>query len=412
MKKFLDMKKLLAAAVVIMATFSSLNVSAAGPSYTAAYSTPTIDGVVNSGEYGVAVPFNKSNLSLFYYNSADTDPTTENANFPDVTYSFAWDEGHLYVGITAKNMDNITDAKFQIDLSPNKKIKDGKAGIFYTFKCIIVGEDGLMGISRDNFQDGSIANKCKSASREISGGVYNLEIAIPLSELQVTGSGGNFTSLQLKSGEWGIGCYMVGNGGGYTNTLGAGNNTAVGYDPDTGGNGLVQYYNTLTLAPKSSSETSGGSTNTGDGQNNNNSSNPGNTNSSDTTPGGQDVNTPGDKTTTPSEGEADDPGNTNADDPEGNNGGTVSDGDKVTTPDDADKDNADKDAQTEGNKTDTNKTGTNNADKNNTLLIISIVLAVVMLLGAGAAAFFILKKKPVNTTNTMNDDGRDSDENK
>ncbi len=391
-------------AVVLMVAFLPMNVRAAGPSYTAAYGTPTIDGVVNSSEYGPAVPFNSSNLSLFYYNLADQDPTTANANFPDLTYSFAWDEGHLYVGITARNVD-ITDAKFQIDLSPNKKIKDGKAGIFYTFKCIVVGEDGLMGISRQNFQEASIAKNCKSASREVAGGVYNLEIAIPLSELQVTGSGGNFTSLALKSGEWGIGCYMVGNDGGYTSTLGAGNNDGVGYNWETGEGSLVQYYNTLTLAAKPSSNPSGGNTNTGgEGQNNNNPSTPG----GDTTHGG---NTTGDKNTNTPGSEADQPGSTDTDNPAGTTDGTVTDGDKTTTPTGDDKKNPDKDTQKDEDKTDKDKTETKKNDKNKTFFIICAVIAGVMILGAGVAAFFITRKKPTTTTN-KNDVGRDSDENK
>lgn len=403
MKRIFDSKIVLAMAVVLMVAFLPMNVRAAGPSYTAAYGTPTIDGVVNSSEYGPAVPFNSSNLSLFYYNLAESDPTTANANFPDLTYSFAWDEGHLYVGITARNVD-ITDAKFQIDLSPNKKIKDGKAGIFYTFKCIVVGEDGLMGISRQNFQEASIAKSCKSASREVAGGVYNLEIAIPLSELQVTGSGGNFTSLALKSGEWGIGCYMVGNDGGYTSTLGAGNNDGVGYNWDTGEGSLVQYYNTLTLAAKPSSNPSGGNTNTGgDGQNNNNPSTPG----SDTTHGGS---TTGDKNTNTPGSEAGQPGSTDTDNPAGTTDGTVTDGDKTTTPAGDDKKDPGKDTQKDEDKTDKDKTGTKN-DKNKTFFIICAVIAGVMVIGALVAAFFITRKKPTTTTN-KNDAGRDSDENK
>lgn len=409
MKRIRHFKIFLAIAVVSMVAFSSLNVNAAGPSYTAAYGTPTIDGVVNSGEYGPAVPFNRSNLSLFYYNLADKDPTTENANFPDATYAFAWDEGHLYVGITASNIENITDAQFQIDLSPNKKIKDGKAGIFYTFKCIVVGEDGLMGISRANFSAGSIAKSCKSASREVSSGVYNLEIAIPLSELQVTGNGGNFTSLELKSGEWGIGCYMVGNGGGYTSTLGAGNNDGVGYNWENGEGSLVQYYNTLTLASKPSVETPGGDTNPGSSQNPNNPSNPGSTTPSGTTAGGQETPGNGDPDTTTPGGDTTAPGDTNSDDPTGTNNGTDSNGDKTTTPGGEDKKNPDKDGQTGGDKNDKNKTDIKKSDPNKTILVVCAVLAGVMMLGAGVAAFFILKKKPEAAAY---DDRRDSDENK
>ncbi len=407
MKRILDSKIVLAMVVVVMVAFLPMNVRAAGPTYTAAYGTPTIDGVVNSSEYGPAVPFNSSNLSLFYYNLADQDPTTANANFPDLTYSFAWDEGHLYVGITARNVD-ITDARFQIDLSPNKKIKDNKPGIFYTFKCIGVGEDGLMGISRDNFQGGSIAKNCKSASREVAGGVYNLEIAIPLSELQVTAKEnekgkGNFTALELKSGEWGIGCYMVGNDGGYTNTLGAGCNEEVGYDKTTGG-GLIEYYNTLTLAAKPSSNPSGGNTNTGGGQNNNNPSTPG----SDTTHGG---NTTGDKNTNTPGSEADQPGSTDIDNPAGTTDGTVTDGDKTTTPAGDDKKDPDKDTQKDESKTDKDKTETKKNDPSKTILVVCAVIAGVMVLGAGVAAFFIMRKKPTTTSN-KNDAGRDSDENK
>lgn len=376
----------------------SMQVQAAGPSYTAKYNTPSIDGVVNSNEYGAKVPFNSSNLSLFYYNRSNEDPTTGNANFPDVTYSFAWDEGYLYIGITAQNITNISDTQFQIDLSPNKKIKDGKAGIFYTFKCITVGTDGLMGISRANFQAASIARNCKSASREVSSGVYNLEIAIPLSELQVTGNGGNFTDLKLKSGEWGIGCYLVGNDGGYTNTLGAGNNDAIGYNWETGVGSLVQYYNTFTLATKPSTTTPDEGTNGNVAQNPNNSTKPDNSTT-------QKDNQTNNETNNPT-GEVKGP--INEQPGVGTNGSTEVNGENsVNNNADTEKN----DNTVDSNKEKTNKTEKKSSDNNQQILLVTCVIAGVMVLLACIAAFFILRKKPTTTTNA-NENRRDSDEKK
>lgn len=378
MKKILNMKGIVLLSLLVLIVCGPMQVHAASPSYTAKYNTPSIDGVVNSDEYGTKVPFNRSNLSLFYYNLSDVDPTTGNANFPDATYSFAWDEGYLYVGITAQNIANITDTQFQIDLSPNKKIKDGKAGIFYTFKCITVGTDGLMGISRTNFQAGSIARNCKSASREVSSGVYNLEIAIPLSELQVTGSGGNFTDLKLKSGEWGIGCYLVGNDGGYTNTLGAGNNDAIGYNWETGVGSLVQYYNTFTLAAKPSTTTSGEGTNKNEVQNPNHATKPDNSGTQREEQPDNKTNNPTEETKEPTNGQPDVEKNVST----GVNG-------KNTL-----KNNADIEKNTDNNKQ---------------ILLITLVIAGVMILLACIAAFFILRKKPTTTINA-NENRRDSDE--
>lgn len=245
------MKRIIAVLATVALLFTCcITASAAAPTYTALKNTPTLDGVVKSGEYGAAVPFNKSNVSLFYYNNWDEDPTGENCNPPDATFQFAWDKDAFYVGIAAKNVQNTKDGKWQIDLSPNKKIKDGKAGIFYTITITQLGVDGIVGIARDNFQ--TVGNEGKTSmninrfgaegiATEVSAGVINIEVKIPISELQVKGSGGDFTKVSFKDyAEWGVGCYFIGNGGGFTSSQGAGND----------GDGLVQIYNDLTLLDK------------------------------------------------------------------------------------------------------------------------------------------------------------------
>lgn len=373
MKKNSCFKIIFSFALMFTMFFSSMDVNAAGPSYTAKYSTPTLDGVVRSGEYGSAVDFRKSNLSVFYYNFATDDPTTENANYPNLTYSFAWDESNLYVGITAGNLENISDTQFQIDLSPNKKIKDGQAGIFYTFRVISVG--GVVSVARSNYNQGNISKKCATASREVSSGVYNLEVAIPLTELQVSGPNGDFSSLELKSGTWGVGCYMVGNGAGYTNTLGAGNNESLGYDAATGDGDLIQYYNTLTLAEKPASQE---------------------VNSTDKQEGST-IDKQEGSTTNKQEGSTTDKqeGNTNTED--------VTDLEGNVDTEDGTKPEEDKNSKDDANSEDEKKNSSAGSEANkvvngnNTLLIICIVLSVLIVFGAVVTAILILKKKPVNS---------------
>lgn len=268
------MKKAFAIVLSLILVISgfSLTAVAAVPAYTAAYGTPTVDGVVHAAEYGAAVPFNKSNLSLFYYNSANEDPTGANANYPDITYAFAWNEKGLYVGITSlASKTDIGDGKFQFDLSPEKKIKDGKRGIFFTLKVL----SSTVSIARDNFQTGGSKKVSENITRRDGvqgaaqqvGDRWNIEVFIPISELQVTasisGASGSFSKLEMKAGTWGVGCYYIGNGGGYTSTQGSGANS---FDSQSGEGELIEYYNNLVLAPAGSTPTPGGDT-SGSGSN-------------------------------------------------------------------------------------------------------------------------------------------------
>lgn len=391
MKKFVGI--LTAAAVTLLAGVSA---SAAMPSYTAAYGTPTVDGVVNGSEYGPAVPFNKSNLSLYYYNYANEDPTGANANFPDCTYSFAWNENGLYVGIVAKNIDNITDAKFQIDLSPEKKIKDGKKGIFYTFKVIELGENGMVSVARDNYQTGgstklsmNITNKdgVKAVAKESGSGVYHLEAVIPLAELRVTGTGGNFTALNLKAGTWGLGCYMVGNDAAYTSTQGA---TEPRYQE-----GLVEYYNTFTLQAKQNSGSTGGT-----GSDTGKVSSTGSSQSAVQT-----GSRPGSSTTSSAGGNAQQPGSTesgadasavtSAQAGETESAGTEGTGSQNTAGGEGDREESSLSAG--GEQTDNSAgSGSEAAGENNAWLVWLIVLGgIVVLCGAGSIVYIILRKKGI-----------------
>ncbi len=389
MKKFVGI--LTAAAVTLLAGVSA---AAAVPSYTAAYGTPTVDGVVNSSEYGPAVPFNKSNLSLFYYLSATEDSTGANANFPDCTYSFAWNENGLYVGIVAKNIENIIDARFQIDLNPEKKIKDGKKGIFYTFKVIELGENGMVSVVRDNYQTGgstrpNITNKdgVKAVAKESGSGVYHLEAVIPLAELRVTGTGGNFTALNLKAGTWGLGCYMVGNGGGYTSTQGA---TEPRYQE-----GLVEYYNTFTLQAKQNSGSAGGT-----GSDTGKVSSTGSSQSA-----AQTGSRPGSSTTSSAGGNAQQPGSTesgadasavtSAQAGETESAGTEGTGSQNTAGGEGDREESSLSAG--GEQTDNSAgSGSEAAGENNAWLVWLIVLGgIVVLCGAGSVVYIVLKKKGI-----------------
>ncbi len=382
------MKKTFAAFITLVLIFACcVTAAAAVPSYTAIYNAPTIDGVVNSDEYGTAAPLNKSNASLFYYNSWDIDPTGNACNPPELTYAFAWKEDALYVGITAKNIEDISDGKFQIDLSPEKKIKDSKAGVFYTFKAVALGTDGIVSVARDNFQTAgntgktsmNINSKCEAVATEVSSGVYNIEVKIPLAELQVSGKGGNFNNIKLKEGTWGVGCYFIGNGGGFSNTV----------YPIEHTDGLIQYYNDLKLVKKdtsapSSSEPQESATSSKQQEATSSKQNAPTGNSSTIS-----TNKPADNTS--SVGTAPDTSSAIADNTASDN--TASDTNSTVSDDTV----SDTETNADGDSTTDNATTDNTTPaKDNTVLIVVIIAAAVIVLAAAGAAIFIVKKNKKN----------------
>jgi len=355
------MKRIIAVLATVALLFTCcITASAAAPTYTALKNTPTLDGVVKSGEYGAAVPFDKSNVSLFYYLSWDKDPTGANSNPPKATYQFAWDKDALYVGITATNVEKINDGKWQIDLSPNKKIKDGKAGIFYTITITQLGVDGIVGIARDNFQTAGNEGKtsmninrfgASGVATEVSTGatatdnVYNIEVKIPLKEIQVKGSGGDFTKVSFKDyAEWGVGCYFIGNGGGFTSNQGAGND----------GDGLVQIYNDLTLLDKDGKA----------GDKNANTDSATSSVSSDKNTSSADKNDTSDKSNSSDKTESVEDGSSDAS--ENNDSAVSSDGETVSNENDS-SDNSSDTEKTDGTNASSDSNGTDPA------LIVAIV---------------------------------------
>ena len=137
--RFLLMKNIWKRVCVIGATVAiavqcmALSGMAAGaPSYTAKYGTPSIDGKVSSGEYGPAQKLNKDNTGIFF-GQVDLDDPSLDIHYPELTYQFAWNEQNLYVGVTIAEVENIETSKFQIDLSPEGKVRDEQKGVFFTF---------------------------------------------------------------------------------------------------------------------------------------------------------------------------------------------------------------------------------------------------------------------------------------
>ena len=389
------MKKAIAVMVSLILLISgfSLTAVAAVPSYTAAYATPTVDGVVNASEYGAAVPFNKSNLSLFYYNSANEDPTGANADYPDITYSFAWNEKGLYVGITSlASKTDIADGKFQFDLSPEKKIKDGKIGVFYTVRVL----SSMVSIARDNYQTGGSKKPTENITRRDGvqgaakqvGDRWNIEVFIPLSELQVTasvsGASGNFSTLTMKAGTWGVGCYYVGNGGGYTSTQGAGANS---FDPQSGEGELIQYYNNLVLAPAGNTPNPGGNT-----SNSNNSS--GSSSSDAGTVSRPNGNTSGSSSNSGTASRPD--GNTSGSTAEPDGSSDVDSADDLPVDSQPSDVSQEPDAPTESS----DDVNTPVKKKNSVLLPILIVAAVVLAAAVAGVVIYLVKNKKATPANS------------
>ena len=374
-----------AAAAVLTVAAAALPASAAQLSYTAAYGTPKIDGVIEAGEYGAPQKLNKSTASPFFAKLDSSVEGWEDAiDFPDITYRFAWDEGHFYVAIEGDKIDNITNAKYQIDLSPENKIRDKQKGLFFTFQ-LLNAETGFLSVARDNYQTGgstkvsvNITNKVKGAYRQ-KGSVSVFEFAIPLSELQVAGNGRDFTKLTLKAGKWGIATYYVGNSVGLTTSQGAGNWGLVTKNLEAGN--LVEYFNDLTFAPKGSTPTN----TTGGTQ--------GKTTEKETAKTTAGVTSGDAKTTGTKQGDTV-PGTTAAGAVEPSSAPEATDASQPDATAGGDADATDPTKADEVAPTGTQPTDTQPKDGPNVGLIA--VIAVVVLAAAGAAVFFVLwaKKQP------------------
>ena len=209
-----------ATAAIAVQCMALSGLAAGAPSYTAKYGTPSIDGKVSSSEYGPAQKLNKDNTGIFF-GQVDLDDPSLDIHYPELTYQFAWNEQNLYVGVTIAEVENIETSKFQIDLSPENKVKDEQRGVFFTFSILNL-DSGLVSVARDNYQTAgskvtsmNITKKVTAKATKTSSGAQ-MEIAIPLAELQVSGQGRDFSKITLKEGKWGVATYFIGNGLGFT----------------------------------------------------------------------------------------------------------------------------------------------------------------------------------------------------
>lgn len=243
-----------ATAAIAVQCMALSGLAAGAPSYTAKYGTPSIDGKVSSSEYGLAQKLNKDNTGIFF-GQVDLDDPSLDIHYPELTYQFAWNEQNLYVGVTIAEVESIETSKFQIDLSPENKVKDEQRGVFFTFSILNL-DSGLVSVARDNYQTAgskvtsmNITKKVTAKATKTSSGAQ-MEIAIPLAELQVSGQGRDFSKITLKEGKWGVATYFIGNGLGFTTSRGKCHYSEVTDNKDSGG--LKEYFNPLTFAAKSS----------------------------------------------------------------------------------------------------------------------------------------------------------------
>lgn len=155
--------------------------------YTAAPGDPTVDGVINPGEYGPTYLNDSTNASAW------TGSITSS-----VKYSFAWSSKGLYVAVSnptgvagnvygGSPMDN-----YQINVDPDNKIPSGDPGIFFSF---YPNKDGTVKVLRHNYQTpdvGSDAPVGYNISRFVNAKVnttngISMEVFIPTAQLQVVG---------------------------------------------------------------------------------------------------------------------------------------------------------------------------------------------------------------------------------
>jgi len=202
-------------AIFLVAVFATLQMSifAAAPNFEAKANKPTIDGIINTNEYGAVYTMDQNNASKW----AGT------ASAISVKYYFAWSDEGLYIAYTSPNV--IAGDMVQVDLNPKKLIANGGLGIFIT---MIVNADKSVKVLRHNYQPTSVTPNADgipngfdisskvTSKATIGTGVTN-EIFIPIAQLQVKSVAAQLapnvidaTSLSIKNGDvWGLGTYAI-----------------------------------------------------------------------------------------------------------------------------------------------------------------------------------------------------------
>lgn len=167
------------------------------------YGKPTVDGVIEEGEYGVFYVMNRMTATAWVGDVGESS----------VTWYLAWDEGGLYyAGCINDSTPAWRDTNshwvgtdcLELAINPGMLLKDSRAeGVF--FSCGATSEGSVV-VYRHNYADGLVSREVKGASRGHTPGSssYTIELYIPWSlvQLQEDCTVGGKEDIHLDATRW------------------------------------------------------------------------------------------------------------------------------------------------------------------------------------------------------------------
>ena len=204
-----NLKKLLSATLFLLsllACFACLSLSAAAEAefeMEIPYGTPTVDGVIEEGEYTATYVMDKTTAAAW----------VGEVGTSKVTWHLAWDEGGLYYAGTIndktpawrdENTHWVGLDCLELAINPGLMLSGDRAeGIFFSFGSM---KDGTVVGFRHNFADGLVSDEITGANKGHTprSKSYTMEVYIPWSLVQIDEycSVGGKDDIHLDSTGW------------------------------------------------------------------------------------------------------------------------------------------------------------------------------------------------------------------
>ena len=167
------------------------------------YGKPTVDGVIEEGEYSCTYVMDKTTAAAWVGQVGDSF----------VTWHLAWDEGGLYyAGTINDSTPSWRDANthwvgldcLELAINPGLILKgEVTEGVFFSFGSM---KDGSIVGYRHNFSDGLVSDEITGANKGHVEGTdsYTMEVYIPWSLVQIKGkcTVGGKDNIRLDATDW------------------------------------------------------------------------------------------------------------------------------------------------------------------------------------------------------------------
>ena len=185
-------------------TLSALPASAEAEfEMTIPYGKPTVDGVIEEGEYKATYVMDKTTATAWVGEVGDSA----------VTWHLAWDEGGLYYAGTIndstptwrdENTHWVGLDCLELAINPGLLLKGSKTeGVFFSFGSM---KDGSIVGYRHNFSDGLVSDEITGVNKGHVEGTdsYTMEVYIPWSLVQIKGkcTVGGKENIRIDATDW------------------------------------------------------------------------------------------------------------------------------------------------------------------------------------------------------------------